>query len=194
MAGEHPGVLAAHKAHHVPVTLASGQRADLVVEDVQYLAVPHDRFLHAHNPIARRFIVQQDNGPLELVYNPGALGHAVHGTENVAMELGYTIMFAAQIKAIRGKRRTANVKRVDLGTGEMDHHSYQTVDQIWDRAVAVSRGYNVANYATRAGADFFQLWAEANPDKGYYVVQNGEPVGSPQITHEIRRSQLKPLD
>ncbi|MEU9979227.1 hypothetical protein [Streptomyces sp. NPDC051014] len=193
MAGEHPGVLAAHKAHHVPVTLADRRQVDLVVQDIQYLAIPHDRFLHMHNPIARHFTIAQDDGPIEVVYNPGEAGHLVHGFENVAMVIGYTITLAGQIRTIRGERTRAGVQRIDLGTGEIDHHTYRTVDQIWDGATAVKRGYNVVDYTVRAAEDF-KGWLSANPQKGYYVVRDGKPVGSPVILQEIRRSQLEPLD
>lgn len=191
MPSEHPGVLTAHHVHHVSVQLAEGGTANLTVEDVQYLAVPHDRFLHAHNPIARHFFVQATDGWIELVYNPGRAGHAVHGFENIVSAMAYSVFLARDIRAIRSRRAYANVAIRDLETGEMENHSYRTTAQIWDGATAARNGY----HAVSSGTHFFQDlrgWAHDNPQKGYYIVHDGHPQGTPVILHEIRRHDLTP--
>ncbi|MET9555661.1 hypothetical protein [Streptomyces sp. NPDC006645] len=189
MAGEHPGVLTAHLPHQADVEFASGRRGKLVVEDIQFLAVPHDTFLHFHNPVARHFFALSDGGRMEFVWNPGRAGHAVHGIENLAQTLRYTLRFGKMVKAIRQKHVQSGMAMGDLGTGEMDDHTYQTVDQIWDGAWAVQYGLSAKKFGAHALEDLIG-WIRDNPEKGYYVVRNGHPVADPVIFHEIRRKDL----
>ncbi|MGW3836831.1 hypothetical protein [Streptomyces microflavus] len=189
MAGEHPGVLTAHLPHQVDVEFAGGGRGNLVVEDIQFLAIPHDNFLHAHNPVVRHFFVRSDGGRMEFIWNPGRAGHIVHGLENVALAFRYTLLFGGMVKSIRQKHSQSDIPIGYWGTGEMDDHTYQTVDQIWDGAYATRFGLSAYTFGAHALQDLIG-WITDNPQKGYYAVRNGWPVGDPVILHEIRRRDL----
>ncbi|WP_405582953.1 hypothetical protein [Streptomyces sp. NBC_01190] len=194
---QHPGTTTAHGLYRVNVRLAQGEIVQLVIEDVQYLSAPHNRIFHQQDPVVRHFHVPQQNGTLEILYNPGFLTNAEHTLEDAALAIAYGLALASVIRKVRVRSAGAGKNEVlELETGEIAGHSYHPADQIRDGLTAKKHGIHTGTYSWaglrdgKATVHNVMDWLNDHPGQGYYIVENGRPQENPAILHEIRFSNL----
>ncbi|MFI9616936.1 hypothetical protein ACIHCM_35610 [Streptomyces sp. NPDC052023] len=199
-----PGHVTAHDRFQVEVRMATGGRARLLVEDVQFQLTPHEqlhKLLRSRNPVVRHFVALQDGGPVDITYNPGLASNARHAAEEVALSLFHGIALAEMLKKTGRKHRDSRTEIASGRTGGYaPGYSYHTPAKVMDGVGIVYGVERTGRHAAggfknaQAVLDDLVKWAMRLPSQGYYVVVDGKPQALPVIEHEIRFQDLVPVD
>jgi hypothetical protein len=189
------GVLVHHDTFTANVTLADGQKQDIVVR--------HPHFLHSdrvHGTLAALHLLKLEvelfttnggDGELDLVYFPGVGKNTWRIAVGIG-ELGWSLFSAfAAVKTAR-KTWAGNQALYNLDTHQIDRStSYHPATHAGVGIQIATNTYGVLRPLPDLAREFVNAW-ERLQEPGFYAMDGHQPVGVPLIRHPIYRQDLVP--